>query len=327
MDRIEALRGLFSECYRRAIRAAAEHAIELDAREASDFRESLEALAARVQAADTSEPVLQVQDSFQMALRGYRDLTQTRIDRLRSEVAASAAAVAAFAGTIALHGDDHQVHMDAELERLRKMVAWDDLAEIRRGIQGVITGISEAVAHMQRSNQMTIAQLRDEIRILHQSMEAKRRAAATDVATGAWTRQKSGHRMRELLKEDEAFRVLLISVTNFKRVEGRFLAGAVENVLKELTSRLREIVGAEPPIGRWTENEFLVLLDLDAAGAMALSRDASLKLSADYSLPDGLGLKPVHLEVASGLVERAAGSDGEAFLKRLDQLSAALVGE
>ena len=95
--------------------------------------------------------------------------------------------------------------------------------------------------------------------------------------------------------------------------------------MKELIRRLRELVGAEPPIGRWSENEFLVLLDLDPASAMALSRETSAKLSAVYILPEKVCLKPIQLEVATGLVERAAGVDGEAFLKKLEQLSAELV--
>lgn len=325
MERVEAMCASFSECYGLAIRATADHAIELDPVEASEFRKSLDTLAASVKSLGAAEAVHQAQGSFETALRGYRDQAHARIDHLRKEVEASAAVVAAFAASIASHGTDHQAQMDAELERLRKMMAWDDLPQIRRGLQGAISGISEAVAHMQRSNQMTIAQLRDEIRTLHHRMGASRRAAATDTVTGEWNRQKSEQRMRDLLKENEAFRVLLISVTNFKRVEGRFSADALEGVLKELIRRLREIVGTEPPIGRWAENEFLVLLDLDPARAMALSREASSKLSVAYTLPDGLGLRPVQLEVATGLVERGAGADGEAFLKKLEQLSAALV--
>jgi GGDEF domain-containing protein len=325
MERLEALCASFSECYGLAIRAAADYAVELDPEEASELRESLQTLAAGVKSLDAHQTVHQVQGTFETALRGYRDQAQTRIHHLRKELEASAAAVAAFAGSIASHGSDHQTQMDAELERLRKMMAWDDLPQIRRGLQGAISGIAEAVAHMQRSNQMTIAQLRDEIRTLHHSMGASRRAAAIDTATGEWNRQKSEQRMQDLLKEHEAFRVLLISVTNFKRVEGRFSADVLEATLKELIRRLREVVGSDPPIGRWAENEFLVLLDLDPARAMALSREASVKLSAAYTLPDGLGLRPVQLEVATGLVERAAGADGEAFLKKLEQLSAALV--
>jgi GGDEF domain-containing protein len=310
-----------------AIHAAAEYAVELDPHEASSFRESLEALEARAKSMEAPESLGNVQDSFRNALRSYHGQAQTRIDRLRKEVQASASAVAAFAGTLASHGAGHQAHMDAELDRLRTMLDWDDLPQIRHGIQSVATGIADAVAHIQRANQMTIAQLRDEIRTLHHNMGASRRAAATDAATGEWNRQKSERRMHELLKESEAFRVLLISVTNLKRVEGRFPAIAVEGALKELIGRLREIVGAEPPIGRWSENEFLVLLDLDPASAMALSRQTSAKLSAAYILPDKVCLKPIQLEVVTGLVERAAGADREAFLKELEQLSAALVSK
>jgi GGDEF domain-containing protein len=325
MERLEALRAAFSESYGLAIRAAAEYAIELDPREASDFRDSLKTLAAQVKSADASEPVRQVEDSFRMALRSYHERAQARIDRLRKDVDAGAAAVAAFAGTVASHGADHQAQVNTELAQLREMTAWEELPEIRRGLHSAIFGITEAVEQMQRSTQMTIAQLRDEIHTLHHSMESTRRAAATDLATGAWNRQKSEHRIHDLLKENEAFRVLLISVTNLKQVEERFSPAVAEGALKQLTLHLRDIVGVDPPIGRWAENEFVVLLDLDPASAMALSREASLKLSAAYTLPGSLCSMPIQLEVATGLIERAGGTDDQEFLKKLEQLSAALV--
>ena len=108
-------------------------------------------------------------------------------------------------------------------------------------------------------------------------------------------------------------------------MEGRYTAPAVEGTLKELTRRLREVVGAEPPVGRWSQTEFLVILEVNGARAMALSREASMRLSGAYPNPGAHSGKPIQLEVATGLVERAAGTDGEAFLKKLDQLSAALV--
>jgi GGDEF domain-containing protein len=324
LERVESQRDSFAESFRTAILDSAECAIELDSKEARNFRECLQKLAAALKSASESASVEQVQGNFRGALHSYRDQAQSRIEHLRKEVEAGAAAVANFAGSIASNGSDHQAQMNAELEQLRRIGGWDDLAQIRLSLQGVISGIGEAMVQMQRANQMNIAQLRDEIRTLHHSLDSRRRVAATDAATGAWNRQKSAHRMQELLREDEAFRVLLISVTNFKRLEGRYTASAVETALKELTRRLREVVGAEPPIGRWSQNELLVILDVDAAGAMALSRESSLRLSGAYPHPGESALKPIQLEVATGLVERAPGGDGTAFLKKLDQLSSAL---
>lgn len=324
LERLEALSASLSDSYRLAIRAAGEYAVEVDSQEFSDFRERVESLAAQLESTIDAQDVRAAQGVFRTSLRDYRDQAKSRIDHLRKEVEASAAAVAAFAGAITSQGTDHQAQMNTELEHLRKIAGWENLSDIRQGIGRVVTGISEAVAQMQRANQMTVAQLQDEIRTLHQSLDARRRNAATDASTGVWNRQKSEHRMRDLLKLSEAFCVLLISVANFRRLEGRYSPRVLEGALKALTRRLREIVGAEPALGRWSDGEFLVVLDLDPSSAIALSREIASGLSTSYPLPDRLSAKPIPLEVATGLVERAAGSDGEAFLKKLDQLSAAL---
>ena len=173
MERVESLRATLFASYRLAIRAAAEYAIELDPQEAWGFAGNLEMLAARLAPADESDSIRQVQDSFEDALRVYQQQAQARVDHLRKEVEAGAAAVATFAGAIASNGSDYQAQMDTELGRLRGMTKSDDLPAIHHGIENVIAGIGDALEHMQRANQMTIAQLRDEIRTLHYSMEAE----------------------------------------------------------------------------------------------------------------------------------------------------------
>ena len=106
--------------------------------------------------------------------------------------------------------------------------------------------------------------------MLHQEMDAERRALITDQSTGAWNRQKIDRRMEELMKMNEPFCALLVSVRNFKRIEERYPRRVVEGALKAMVQRLRAIVGNDAAIGRWDEQRFLVILDLDQSAAMAL---------------------------------------------------------
>lgn len=324
MERLEALQSSTAEAYKMAIRSVAQYAVELDPQDVAGFRERLEAIARHYEAAAADADMRRIQASFRGELRDYRDQTNTRIERLRQEVEAGAAAMAAFAGCVTSAGADHEAHLKNELDHLRDICGWNDLTEIRRGLQGVIAGIGEALEQMQRANRMAILQMQDEIRMLHRDMELKRRALITDAPTGAWNRQKSEERMQELLREKEAFRVILVSVKNFKRVQGRFSQRVIDGVLKALVKRLRGIAGDDAPIGRMDEGEFAVLLDSDPAGALTQWRDTSSSLSGAYSVQEAGFAVTVPLEVATGIVERAANMEADAFLKKLAQLSQAL---
>jgi len=327
LERLEALNSSTAAAYKMAIRSVAQYTVELDAGEAAAFRVRLLSLAELYDAAAAADDVGRVQSSFRGELREYRDQTKLRIERLRKEVEAGAAAMAAFAGTIASNSADHGAQMRGELEHLRKVREWSDLGEIRRGIDGVIQGIGETLQQMERANQMAILQLKDEIRMLHQDLESRRRAAITDSATGAWNRNKSEERLQELLRQSEPFVLLLVSVTNLCRLRGRFPQRVVDGVLNAMVKRLRGIAGDDAPVGRWSERDFIALLDADPAQAMALSREISANLSSTYSVQDAGVARTISIEVATGTVERPAGFESEAFLKRVNQLSATLGGE
>lgn len=325
LDRLESLQRETVECYQLAIRSTSQYAIELDAREAADFRAHLDRLADQSAKAEADD-LRVIQASFRGELREYRDQAKERIARLRKEVAASGAAMSAFAEAVASNGADHEKQMKVELRRLESVARHDNLAEVRREIQCAIEAIDAAVEHMRHANQATIAQLQDEIRMLHQEMDAERRALITDQSTGAWNRQKIDRRMEELMKMNEPFCALLVSVRNFKRIEERYPRRVVEGALKAMVQRLRAIVGNDAAIGRWDEQRFLVILDLDQSAAIALSRDAAQRLSGAYSVQDGGIAKIVALETTTGVLDRRADADNAAFLKKVDQLGAALAG-
>lgn len=324
LERLEALQSSTAEAYKFAIRSVAQYAVELDAADVAGFRERLETLVKTYEALAEPAQVRHVQASFRGELREYRDRAKARIDRLRQDLEAGAAAMAALAGSVASNGADHETKVKRELEHLRDVSAWDDAGKIRRGIQRAVDGIGEALEQMQNATRLTILQLQEEIQLLHRDLESRQRALITDAATGAWTRCKSDERLNELLREKEAFLVLVICVKNFRRIQERFPDRLVGRALGALVKRLRIITGEKGSVGRWSESEFVVLLDVDPVTAISFSRDASAQLSGSYALQDAGFAKALPLEVATGVCERPAGVDAESFRKRLDQLSTAL---
>jgi GGDEF domain-containing protein len=325
MNRLDELQRLTAEHYALAINAAAQYAVEIERSQAEEFRVHLQALAKALRVAATTDDLKTVESSFRGELRDYRDKSQAQLVKLRQEVTAAAAAVHSLAENVASNGSDHEKELERELKRLESAAKLDDLTDVRSSIHGAIGTIASSLDQMRRANQLVVAQLQNEIRLLHQAMQSERRSLYTDRASGAWNRQKMTARIDELLQRDEPFCILMIAVRNFGRLDGRYSRTVVENMLSALVSRFHNILGPEGTIGRWTEDQFVAMLPVQPANAIALSREVSQKLSGSYSVQENGLAQNISVQVGAGLAERRAGIDAAKYYRKLDQLAAALL--
>ena len=176
LERLEELHRAAVKCYSQALRSTEQNAIELDTAQATHFRTQLQALRDQLRADVDASDLEAVQSSFDTELKDYRDKTRDQIQRLRQEVRAAAAAVESFAGSI----DESEVNLESGLKRelnsLNQSALGNDLQEIREAIRASTAKIAASIEQMRSSNQLAIAQLKDEIRLLHQEVQAARRS-------------------------------------------------------------------------------------------------------------------------------------------------------
>ena len=266
-----------------------------------------------------------VQASFRGELREYRDQTREQLARLRKELESAAAAMASFADEIAAHGEDHEKELKGELERLEHVSASNDLQVIRGGIRTAVGEIAVSLDQMRRGNQLIVAQLQDEIRVLHQEFQAERRALFTDQASGAWVRQKLDLKIHELLRQDDRFSTIAVAVRNLPQVKLDYSRNLVEVTLKALIMRLRGTLGADTSIGRWNEQEFVAVLDLDPDTLRPIAEELAKKLCGPYSAQENGMAHSVLLDVSTAALEHPAGSDPTSFIYKLERTMGTLL--
>ncbi len=173
------------DCYALAIDSSAHYAVEIDPALAVEYRRNLRTLEGKARAAESAAALRDVQASFRGELREYRDKSAGAMKKLHLELENAAAAMMIFADTVASNGANHEHEVHTELRRLETVSRSNSVEEIRGGIGEAINSIQGSVQQMQRSNQLVVAQLQDEIRILHQQIDAERKALDTDRASGA----------------------------------------------------------------------------------------------------------------------------------------------
>jgi GGDEF domain-containing protein len=329
LDDAEKRNSLFNavlECYTLAIDSSAHYAVEVDPALAVEFRQHLKLIEDQSRSASSIDQLRSTQASFRGELRDYRDKSGVQLKKMRQEVENATAAMMVFAETVASNGENHELEVRTKLQDLEVTAKKENIEDIRGGIGAAVAGIQSSVAQIQHGNQLVVAQLQDEIRVLHQQIEQERKALYTDHASGAWNRQKIDTHIDNLLRQNQPFCMLMVWVRNLKRLETQHSRTVVEGTLKALIARFSAIIGDEAIIGRWSQDQFVAVLDLPAARAITLSADVSAKLSGSYAVQENGQSQKVAMQATAGVIDRAPGAPIESFHRKLEQLAGAISG-
>jgi GGDEF domain-containing protein len=326
LEKRDVLSRAIRDCYALAIHSSAHYAVEVDTGLAVEFRAHLKAIEEQSRAAISGEQLHALQSSFRGELREYRDKSGVVLQKMRQEVEQATASMIVFAETVASNGEDHEQEMASQIDSLQSTARSTNISEIRNGIGAAVSAIQSSVELIKRSNQLVTAQLQDEIRVLHMQIEQERKALFTDRASGAWNRQKIDIHLDNLLRQNQPFSLLLVSVRNLKRIEAQYSRTVVEGALKALVARFAVLAGDDPVIGRWSENQFVAVLDVVAGSAMSIAAEATRKLSGGYAVQENGLSQTVSVQATSGVIDRSASADAAAFHQKLAQLADAISG-
>jgi GGDEF domain-containing protein len=322
-ERERLLRG----CFATAIQSTREYAVEIEPDAAARFRQRMGDLERELAAAAGDEDFKSVQSSFRGELRQYRDRCKELVTRLRNEVSSAAQAIETLTASVSANGAGYESELNREVVRLEKAAALEDLTSIRTTINTSAAAIQLSFEQMQQCNQVAMAQLQDEIRSLHKTMETERRTLQTDAASGAWNQRKLAERFDQLLKLDESFGVLLLVTVNWRRVIREHFPQAADACLKGLVTHLQSKFGSEGLVGRWSDDVVAVIVETEPSVAEAAVAGVILELSAGFPLTAQAEFDqrtgPI-LHVKSDLVGRERSANAAEFYPQLGQRVAAL---
>lgn len=311
LERLEELHRIALNCYTRALRSSEQNAIELDAAQAAHFRAQLSALQRQLGADGGAREWEAVQVSFDHELKDYRSKTDAQVQKLRREVQAASAAVESFAGAINQSEADLEAGLKRELSSLDQAAENDDLQSIRRAIHSSTTKISASIQLMRASNQLAIAQLKDEIRLLHEEVQIARHPQKPDPS--AESRQRIMARMEEFINKDQPFSVLLVVVRNLDGLQNCYSASVIESALRGFQSRFENILPTSSAIGRWAKDQFAAILSTAPGNAMDISADVVRKLSAPFVEEENGATQSIAFHPRAGVIECSPGSTRSSF--------------
>ncbi len=310
----EELRKLVLDCYLAAIKNVAHYAIELDDGVVGPYKDSVNALVVDVEKG-TPDGLLESRASLRGLLRNYRDKASEYLNQLRGELANTASALQRILDTLSLPEGDHEIRLQKAVKAIREICDSAAATPVRSALRTAIDTIEHSLEEMRAQQQVTISQLLVEIGLLHKRIDALESAVSIDNLTKLFTRVEMEHRIRSA---ETAGSIMLIRVQGFRLAQTKFQPEVAQELAGAFTKRLRNCLLPNALIGRWAEEEFLVVLSTPKEETMASAQRVAAQLSGSYvCLQNGKAVRPsIQLDVAVlDLVPHQA----ESTLKKIGQ--------
>ena len=325
LDRLEELSRAAVSCYRQAINSVENHAIEINPSQSAQFRSQLHILNEKVKAAGSPDELKTVQALFDQELKGYQKMAQEQIERLRKDFAAAASAVEVLAKSVTSNSSGLDQDMGRQLDRLRKVAASDNLVEIRSEILVTVDKIAASIKSMNDSNQLAIAQMKDEIRLLHDQVKAARGPQPAISEAGGANGQAGNLAVAKFTAQNRPFSALLAVVENLQGLRMLYPPNTVESGLCSFEARFKSLLPGAV-VERRGKHQFIAILESDPKEVIAMSRELAKKLSLPLIEEEKGVSHTLRLSAGVGVLEFMPGTDGRKFETKLDQLAEALSG-
>jgi diguanylate cyclase (GGDEF)-like protein len=283
-------------CYLAAIRNIAHYAVELEPETTALHRKYLEELAAQV-SSGSADALNESRATVRALLREYRDQTSQYLNDLRKKLVDAVTALEGTLEALAQSDGDHNVQLRNAITRLRAIPCAAD-SPVREAVLAAATTIENSLEEVRKQHQLTVAQFVMEIGMLHKRIDALENAASVDRLTQLFNREEMEARISGVWPTKMS--ILLLKANGLRAADSQFGSSVAEELAGAFSKRLHNSLPPTAVIGRWSEEEFLAIVQAEQTETSALARRILEGLSGAYAcLKAGKTVRPtLHMQVA-----------------------------
>jgi diguanylate cyclase (GGDEF)-like protein len=228
-----------------------------------------------------------------------------------------------LAGTAQSVGErDHEYadHFNQFTTQLRTISNLDDLTQIRASLVRQATELKTYVDQMEQNSHALVQKLQTEVATYETKLKQVEELALRDALTGLSNRRNIEERIEERIARAQTFCLVMVDINGLKQVNDQHGHLAGDNLLQQFAQELRSSSRSSDPVGRWGGDEFLILMDGDAAGARAQIERLRKWVFGEYTIRPGKGSEAVKITVnaAIGLGQWQPGDTMKVVLERAD---------
>lgn len=155
----------------------------------------------------------------------------------------------------------------AVMERLKAIQTLEDIGAVRRAVEDSVVQLTESIAATACEQADLISHLRSEIAGYETKLQAANKLVSKDPLTGVASRRATEKRLLRSVEQRQPFCVVMLDLNRFKAINDEWGHAAGDDLLRQFATELQANTRSGDLVGRWGGDEFLLILDCDAAGA------------------------------------------------------------
>jgi diguanylate cyclase (GGDEF)-like protein len=311
------------ESYRAVLGAIGKTAAHISPALGGDLESNLQRLEHRVSVNASPESVKQNQKQVEVQLREWGDRISDHLKSKADEVREILVALAKTAESVGSWDNGYSNQFKEVTGRLEQIANLDDLTEIRSSLMKRVSELKSNVDQMTRDSKELVAHLRAEVSIYETKLKSAEQLCLRDELTRVANRRSVEERMRWCIECNQTFCFVMLDLNEFKQVNDQYGHLAGDDLLKQFAVELQSNARSGDLVGRWSGDEFVVVLACDKAGAGSHIDRIREWVFGKYTIHDGkAGEGPVlHVDASIGVAEW---KDGKSLQQLIAEADAAM---
>jgi diguanylate cyclase (GGDEF)-like protein len=204
-----------------------------------------------------------------------------------------------------------QLHTIADLE---------DLAQVRTSLVRRAAELKSYVDQMAQESKKSVALLQAEVSTYETKLKAAEELVLRDQLTGLANRRNVEERIQWRIQHQQEFSVVMMDLNQFKQVNDTYGHMAGDSLLKQFAQELRGCIRSTDLVGRWSGDEFIVVLDCNLASTKSQIERVEKWVFGEYPIQVGNNKAEtkIHVEAAVGMTQWRVGETMQHLIESAD---------
>ena len=201
---------------------------------------------------------------------------------------------------------------------LRTIANLEDIGQVRTSLVQRATELKSYVDQMSRESKNSVAQLQAEVSTYETKLKAVEELALRDPLTELANRRNVEERIEWRIQRKQEFTLVILDLNHFKQVNDTYGHNAGDSLLKQFAQELRGCIRSTDIVGRWSGDEFVIILDCDLRAAKSQLERVEKWVFGEYPIQTGKGEVKINVTAAIGLTQWQTGETLQHLIESAD---------
>jgi diguanylate cyclase (GGDEF)-like protein len=307
------------KAYRSALLVMGQSGVRAYPAVGSDLQQNLAGLVSLLARDLTPSLVQETEEQVEEQLRRWGGHTEEYFKAKANDIKELLIVLARTAESLGERDQRYASQFTQFTSRLQAIADLEDLTQVRASLVQRATELKTCVEQMEEDSQRSLAQLHAEVSTYETKLKAAEELALRDPLTGLANRRNIEERIAWRVAHQQTFCVAILDLDRFKRVNDRYGHPAGDSLLQQFSQELSGNMRCTDLVGRWSGDEFIVVLDCDLAGAVAQMDRMRKWVLGDYTIQLGSGAQAkVSVDASIGVAQWQPHESMQQVIERAD---------